>query len=196
MSDAQQTEPLARSPLKVEYTWVKSGLTGADKDKVALNEWDPAHPENAEGRTEIWVAGADSPPVKVAKTPAVVQHIRDGELIEVAESDSDAHKVKFDAAMREREKAQMEAHPAFAGIAAGLRARGLTLHEVMTGEPSAAPKSAASAMAPLTDAERAELDGLRAKQAANEAPPAPPAQPLMPQSPPAGPPKDDGKKKS
>jgi len=129
MSDntpVDQTTPAPAKAAKVEYTYVKSGLSGDDKDKVALNEYDAAHPLNSEGRPEVWVAGSDSPAQKVAKTPEVVRHIREGELVEVSEADAKKDAAIRDAKSADRRKAAFEAqHPEIAhGLAALWRPSG------------------------------------------------------------------------
>jgi len=134
MSDSQDLTQSEKPALKVEYTWVRSGLTGDHKDKVAINEYDPAHPLNSEGKPEIWVAGSDSPAQKVAKTPEVVRHIREGELVEVSEADAKKDAAVRDAKMKDRRKAAFEAqHPE---ISRALAARGVRLGDLMTGDAS------------------------------------------------------------
>lgn len=93
------------------YAWVVSGLTGADRDKVVLSEVDPDHPVNAEGKREVWVAGADSPAVKAAKTPEVVRHLREGELREVGEPEAArvAGRTAQAAPLTDDERAELEA---------------------------------------------------------------------------------------
>lgn len=71
-----------------ELIMVRSLLEARDDDgyPVALYEADPAHPANAAGKHEAFVAGPD--PVQVARTGLVNRRISDGAL-EIVEIDDE-----------------------------------------------------------------------------------------------------------
>lgn len=60
-----------------ETLWVKSGLEGNVAEKVALFEFDDAHPNG-----EAFVAGQDSPPVEVGRSAKVLTYLHSGRLKE------------------------------------------------------------------------------------------------------------------
>jgi hypothetical protein len=60
-----------------ETLWVRSGLADKFAEKVALFEWDAAHPDGC-----CFVAGSDSPPVEVGRSAKVMSYLHDGRLKE------------------------------------------------------------------------------------------------------------------